>query len=274
MRPDLVCHITGARHAGPHAGIDGAGGSPRVLAVRAIILAAGRGSRLAPLTDDRPKPLVDVLGRSLLLRTLDRLREVGIPDRDVVIVTGYRADMIDAVVEREGLRCERVYNPRWSDWNNFYSLLVARAAMRGEAFFQFDGDVVFDGQVLPRMIDARDGAALAVDVRSGLDAEPMKVVVDGDGYLRELSKQCDPARAIGEYIGITKLDAATADLVFDDLERFEAEGITHEYYDHAYHRLGASGRARIGIVDITDCEAMEVDDVADLRRAEARLVGG
>jgi len=97
--------------------------------VRAIILAAGRGSRLAPLTDDRPKPLVDVLGRSLLLRTLDRLREVGIDDRAVVIVTGYRAEMIEAVMRREGLRCELVLNPRWHDWNNFYSLLVARAAM-------------------------------------------------------------------------------------------------------------------------------------------------
>ena len=53
---------------------------------------------------------------------------------------------------------------------------------------------------------------------------------------------------------------------------FEPEGITHEYYDHSYHRLAVSGQARFGIVDIADCEAMEVDDVADLRRAEARLM--
>lgn len=240
--------------------------------MRAIILAAGRGSRLAPLTDDRPKPLVDVLGRSLLLRTIDRLREVGIEERQVVIVTGYRAEMIDAVVQREGLRCEQVFNPHWNDWNNFYSLLVAREASRGEAFLQFDGDVVFDAQVLPRML-ATDGAALAVEVRPGLDAEAMKAVTGADGYLSELSKTLDPTRAVGEYVGITKLDAASAAVVFDDLARFEAEGITHEYYDHAYHRLAVSRRVRIEIVDIADCEAMEVDDVADLQRVEARLRG-
>ncbi len=239
--------------------------------MRAIILAAGRGSRLAPLTDDRPKPLVDVLGRSLLLRTLDRLREVGIDDRAVVIVTGYRAEMIEAVMRREGLRCELVLNPRWHDWNNFYSLLVARAAMRGEAFLQFDGDVVFDAQVLPRMLARRDEAALAVELQPDMGAEPMKVVVGDDGYLRELSKTLDPARAIGEYIGITRIDAGTGEILFADLARFEAEGITHEYYDHSYHRLASTGQARFGIVDITDCEALEVDDLADLQRAEACL---
>ncbi|MBK7825699.1 sugar phosphate nucleotidyltransferase, partial [Nannocystis sp.] len=85
--------------------------------------AAGRGNRLAPLTDDRPKPLVEVLGRSMLLRTLDRLREVGVHDSAVVIVTGYRANMIEELVKREGLACELVFNPRWHDYNNCHSLL-------------------------------------------------------------------------------------------------------------------------------------------------------
>ena len=120
--------------------------------------------------------------------------------------------------------------------------------------------------------DLPDRRSLVIDVPD-LGAEPMKAVVGPDGLLRELSKTLDPARALGEYIGITRLDAETAGVVFDDLERFEAEGITHEYYDHSYHRIAASGRGRIGVVDITDCEAMEVDDVADLERVEARLAG-
>lgn len=239
--------------------------------MRAIILAAGRGVRLAPLTDDRPKPLVEVLGRSLLLRTIDRLREVGIDDRAVVIVTGYREAMIRAVMEREGLACELVHNPRWAEWNSWHSLHVARAALAGGPFLQFEGDVVFDERVLPRMLAAPGGAALAVEVRPMPDDEAMKAVVDERGILRELSKTLDAARSIGEYIGITRLDAATGAQVFDDLARFEAEGITHEYYDHSYHRLAVAGQASFGIVDVADCEALEIDDLADLRRAEAKL---
>lgn len=239
--------------------------------MRAVILAAGRGSRLAPLTDDRPKPLVAVRGRSLLLRTIDRLREIGVDDRAVVVVTGYREAMITAALASEGLRCEQVFNPRWSEWNSWHSLHVAREALRGEAFLQFEGDVVFDAQVLPRMIAAPSGAALAVEVRPMPDDEAMKAVVDADGVLLELSKTLDAARSIGEYIGITRLDAATGELVFADLARFAAEGITHEYYDHSYHRLAETRAARFGIVDVADCEALEIDDLADLRRAEARL---
>ncbi|HEY0136074.1 MAG TPA: phosphocholine cytidylyltransferase family protein, partial [Nannocystis sp.] len=187
--------------------------------MRAIILAAGRGSRLAPLTDDRPKPLVEVLGRSLLLRTIDRLREVGVEDRDVVIVTGYRAEMIEAVMRREDLRCELVANPRWHDWNSFNSLLVARDRLRGAPFLQFEGDVVFDERVLPRVLGAPGGAVLAVEVVPMPDDEAMKAVVDADGVLLELSKTLDARRSIGEYVGITRLDVATGEQVFDDLAR-------------------------------------------------------
>lgn len=239
--------------------------------MRAVILAAGRGTRLAPLTDDRPKPLVEVRGRSLLLRTIDRLRDVGVDDRAVVVVTGYREEMITAALAREGLRCEQIHNPRWSDWNSWHSLHVARQALRGEAFLQFEGDVVFDERVLPRMVAAPGGAALAVEVRPMPDDEAMKAVVDAEGVLLELSKTLDAARSIGEYIGVTRLDAATGELVFADLARFAAEGITHEYYDHSYHRLAVARAARFGIVDVADCEALEIDDLADLRRAEAKL---
>ena len=99
--------------------------------MKAVILADGRGSRLAPLTDDRPKPLVSVGGRPLLLRTIGRVTQLGIPDRDVVIVTGYREEMVSALLRREGLGCRVVYNPRWFDYNSWHSLWVAREALIG-----------------------------------------------------------------------------------------------------------------------------------------------
>lgn len=240
--------------------------------MKAVILAAGRGTRLAPLTDDRPKPLVEVGGRPLLLRTLERVIQAGIAPRDVVIVTGYRENMVAELMRREGLACKLVTNPRWFDWNSFYSLAVAKEALAGAPFLQFEGDVLFDQQILPRLLEATFPAVLAVEVKPMPDAEAMKARVIGDDRkLIALSKEEDPARSIGEYVGIARISADVAKLVFDDLDRFVDEGITHQYYDHSYHRLAAAGTAAFHAVDVADCQAIEIDDPTDLARAEVLL---
>ena len=234
--------------------------------MKAIILAAGVGSRLAPLTDDRPKPLVEVGGKSLLLRMLERLAAVGITGKDVIVVGGYRMDVLAASLEAAGQAVTLVRNPRFDTWNNFYSIAVAREAVAGDGFVQLDGDVLFDGKVLPRLLAAPGPGALAVDVRTELDPETMKVMAAG-GRVTAMAKTLDPAGCLGEYIGILRVDAAFAPEVFAELALFPGEGLTHEYYDHAYHRLAARGRGPLNVVDIHDCQTIEIDDRADLDRA-------
>jgi choline kinase len=237
--------------------------------MKAIILAAGKGTRLAPLTNDLPKPMVDVAGRPLLLRTIDRLAAAGIAGADVIVVTGYRQESIRARLDAAGLgACRTVFNPRWEDWNNNYSLLVAREAAGGDAILQIDGDVLFDGAVIPRMLAAPGPACLSIDVRKELDPETMKVEADSEGRIRAISKKLDPAACAGEYIGLTRLDAPAASLVFDELARFPELKLTHEYYEHAYHRLAGRGACTFRVVNIHDCVTTEIDDLADLRRAE------
>jgi choline kinase len=240
--------------------------------MKAVILAAGKGTRLAPLTNDIPKPMIELAGRPLLLRTIDRLAAVGIRGADVIVVTGYREEAIRSRLDKEGLSaCQTVFNPHWEDWNNFYSLLVAREAVAGDSLLQFDGDLLFDAAVLPRMLAASGPACLAVDVRDELDAETMKVTADAEGRISQVSKKLDAKSSLGEYIGLARLDAPVARLVFDELARFPDMGITHEYYDHSYHLLASRGQGPFHVVDIHDCVTTEIDDLADLRRAQALL---
>lgn len=238
--------------------------------MKAVILAAGMGSRLAPLTDDRPKVLVEVLGRSMLLRQLDWLAAAGIPSRDVVIVGGYRIDALRDALARAGKAdCTVVANEHYADWNNFWSLYVAEPAVRGHDLLQLDGDVVLDGTLLPRLLAAPGDALLAVDCRDHLDDETMKVQVRaGTGEVVGLSKLLPPASCAGEYIGISRLSAAVAAQVFAELVRLRDDGLTGEYYERAYLRLMERGDARFGIVDVHDCTVLEIDDLADLARAE------
>jgi len=241
--------------------------------MKAVILAAGVGSRLAPLTDDQPKALVPVLGRSLLFRQLDFLAAAGIPSEDVAIVGGYRLDQLTKRVSEAGYRCAIVNNDKFDTWNNFYSVLVAEAALRGHDFLQLDGDTVLDANVLPRMIAAPGDGLLAVDTCANLDAEAMKVQLAGGktGRLVAVSKKLHAADCAGEYIGVIKVSAAAAPAYFAELAQLPNEGLTNEYYEHAIHRLSQRNAATWGIVDVGDCRVLEIDDLDDLARAEAIL---
>jgi choline kinase len=239
--------------------------------MKAVILAAGMGSRLAPLTNDRPKPMVDVGGKPLLFRTLDRLAEAGLSGPDVVIVTGYREDVIRARLAEAGCRATLVTNTRHDDWNNWYSLYCAREHLM-DGFLLVDGDVLFDSVVLPRMLSTRGPAAMSIDVRPDLDEETMKVIAPGaERRIRAVSKKLPPEDSLGEYIGVTRVDADATRLVFDELARFEAEALTNEYYEHAIHRLASRGELTVFACDVGDCVTIEIDDAQDLARAEALL---
>ncbi len=241
--------------------------------MKAVILAAGVGSRLAPLTNDRPKALVPVLGVPILFRHLDSLAKAGIGPADVIVVGGYKIDVLRRELAAAGHTAVTVVeNDRFEPWNNFWSLYVAEAAVAGHDFLQIDGDALLDDEILPRMIEASGEALLAVDCREDLDDETMKVQLrDDDTQVAAVSKKLDPADCVGEYIGVTKLTAAAAHQVFRELEVLRDLGLTHEYYEHAYHRLTGRDQVRFGIVDVHDCTVTEIDNVEDLARAEDML---
>ncbi len=182
---------------------------------KAVILAAGVGSRLAPLTNDRPKALVPVLGKPILFRHLDSLAQAGIADRDVIVVGGYKIDVLRQALAADHPEVTVIENDRFEPWNNFWSLYVAEAAVGGHVYLQIDGDALLDDVILPRMIEASGEALLAVDCREELDDETMKVQLKDDSVqVAAVSKKLAADDCVGEYIGVTKLTAAAAARVF------------------------------------------------------------
>jgi L-glutamine-phosphate cytidylyltransferase len=237
--------------------------------MKAVILAAGMGSRLYPRTAERPKPLVEVGGVPLLLRTLDRLAEVGLRGGDVVVVAGYREQMLREAVAHRGVTV--VVNDKHEVWNNFWSLYLARTAIGDGGFLQLDGDVLFEAEVIRRVLAARGPGALSVDIRADLDPETMKVAAGADGILSGVSKLMPAEGALGEFVGVSRVDASLQPMVFAELLALVADGLTGEYYEHAYHRLMQRGAGPFRVVDVSDLSTIEIDDEDDLRRAEAFL---
>jgi choline kinase len=236
--------------------------------MKGIVLAAGPGRRLQPLTDDLPKTLLPLSdGRTILDLALTNLRSVGI--EDVVVVTGFAAGCVE---ERRrdlegchGVRLELVYNERAEEWNNAYSLWLARGAF-GEGALLVNGDTVHPAAVEERLLTARGpGVVLAVDTEKPLGEEEMKVLLAGDGTLQTVSKEIDPETAEGEYIGVTLIEPEAARPLADALEATWRRDPS-DYYEDAFQELVDRG-GKVHIAPIGQVEWVEVDNHEDLTRA-------
>ena len=234
-----------------------------------IVLAAGGGWRLRPLTDELPKTLLTVDGdRSILEIAIANFAAVGLTE--TVVVVGHAAqevaDRAPALQRRYGMTLELVHNDRFDVWNNAYSLWLARDAFKESALL-CNGDTVHPVDVEERLLAARGVApiVLAVDDQKSLAEEEMKVILDEERRLVRINKAIDPAQADGEYIGVTLIEPEAADRLSEALQLvFERD--TTLYYEDGYQQYADWGEL-IRTASIGRCDWVEVDNHDDLARA-------
>jgi len=234
----------------------------------AVILVAGIGSRLRPITDDRPKALVDIGGETILGRAVRLLADYGV--RKVVLATGYREDAVRSALRDAPVAVEYCRNPDFDRTQNSVSLALCRANAVTDAFFKLDGDVVFQRQVLERLDASPAELAVAVDAGRMLDEEAMKVSTQGSA-ISAFGKGISLAASAGESIGIERISRAASARIFDALDQTIAAGETGLYYEDIYSRLIARGELRAEAVAVRDLPWTEVDDFSDLERARAMV---
>jgi len=232
----------------------------------AVILVAGIGARLGDV-EGRPKCLVPVGERSLLLRALDALLAVGV--EEIVFATGYREEAIREAVEGLPLRAHFCPNPAYSSTQNAVSLHHCADAVAGRSFFKLDGDVLFGVEVLERLRAGEGAIRAAVDRSVALADEEMKVLMEGD-RITAFGKHLDPARAAGESIGIERIDASIAGRLFEALAEAVRQGRTGIYYEHVYDALLGEG-VDVRSVDVTGLPWTEIDTPEDLAQAQLLL---
>ena len=226
---------------------------------RAIILAAGRGSRLGT---GRPKCLSRVGGRPLVEHQLDALEAVGVEQVDMVV--GFEQEQIRELV---GDRARYVVNERYAETNSLYSFLCA--AERGpDDVFVLNADVLFDERVLWRLLDAGPDA-IAYDSTSGGDAEEMKID-HFDGELVEMRKDLEDHRSRGENLGVLRLSRASVALARSVArELVWGRGALNDWLASAVNRV-AEHRC-IDCVDVAGLPWTEIDFPEDLAAARDKV---
>lgn len=240
--------------------------------MKAILLAAGIGSRIRPLTDDKPKCLLEVNGRTILQNMIENVIAVGMTE--VIIITGYLEEQIKAYIAEHfpTLNVTYIRNEKYLDTNTGYSLMLTKDAVNGDAFIKFDADVVFEKAILQKLVDSEYETALCLDKNINLEAEEVKAIATPEGKVLEVGKKLDPAKAAGESIGIEKIGKEAAALLYAELERLmEDTANWKEYYDDSYTTLVNQG-VPFGVVDITGLKWVEVDTHEDYARAKELFV--
>lgn len=239
--------------------------------MKAIILAAGTASRLRPLTSNTPKCLLKVGQRTLLGRSMDALIAAGI--HEFVIVTGYLHEQIETFVRQtygESISVCFIHNKDFETTNNIYSLWLARPEADGEEVLLLDSDLLYDGEIVKRILrDSHDNVLTLI--RHELGEEEMKVVMDSDGSITEISKTCSPALAAGESLGIERMGKAYTTALYKELDvMMNREHLENKFYELAFQRLIAEGQT-FSVLDVTDLFSCELDTVEDFENAKERI---
>ena len=236
--------------------------------MKGVVLAAGPGRRLHPLTEELPKTLLPVSVECTILDVaLANLSSVGLDE--IVIVTGFAAERVEerrADLElRYGVRLELVYNDRAEEWNNAYSLWLAREALHDGGLL-VNGDTVHPASVEEALLEARGpDVLLAIDDEKELGEEEMKVLLDGDSSVQRISKEIEPASAKGEYIGVALIEPSAGGRLADALETTWRRN-PDLYYEDGFQEL-VDGGGQIHVAPIGTVDWVEVDDHDDLARA-------
>lgn len=236
--------------------------------MKAVILAAGVGSRMRPLTDNNPKSLLKVGGKTILQRMIDNLLAVNI--NQIAIVTGYLEEQIKDFVKETypNLNVTFIKNEIYDKTNTAYSLNLTKDFVGSEDFIKFDADVVFEKEVLERLINNTQGSCLCIDKNIHLDKEEVKVITEKGDRVLKVGKKLDPSLSKGESIGIEKICGEAVKVLFEELGKvLENEANYQEYYDDSYTTLVEKG-SPFYAVDITGLKWVEIDTHEDYHKAQ------
>jgi len=236
--------------------------------LKAIILAAGVGSRIRPLTDNCPKSLLKIGDYTILQMMLSRLKSSGI--NDVVIVLGYLQQQIKDYITTNfsELNVQFVINEHYESTNTGYSLMLTEPLVQDGDFIKFDADVVFEQTILNKLIACEFNNVLCIDKEINLDAEEIKVIINEQGKVLKASKEVAPKDAVGESIGIEKIGYKTAKLLFSELKLMMQDKENHQaYYEAAYERL-IDKKVEFNTLDITGYKWTEIDTLNDFDLAK------
>lgn len=238
----------------------------------AIILAAGMGTRLRPLTDEIPKPLLEMNGLTLLERMIKNCMNENI--QKFIVITGYYSQKVDDLCsqleDKYSISIKTIKNENYDTTNTSVSTFLASSYIedneKDEDFILINGDNVLDPEIIHNIVKS-EYSSLIVDNYKQLNEESFKLIIDND-EIKDIGKQLEIEESSGEFIGVSKVvssDLSKFNSILDELIKDDSQN----YYDYAYQDL--SKLTHLEYVFTDGLEWTEIDDHVDYQKAQSIL---
>ncbi|OOY70036.1 phosphocholine cytidylyltransferase family protein [Solemya velum gill symbiont] len=230
----------------------------------ALLLAAGTGSRLRPLTLDAPKCLTEVSGEPILGRLIDNLRLQGI--KRLVVVTGYLDECIREFLGKNApdLQVDYIFNPVYRTTNNIYSLWLARKAIE-ESFVLIESDLVFEESMLDRML-VPDKIAIS-KILPWMNGTVVELNSNNSVAAFHVSHDVNDAKRY-KTVNIYSLSSQSWQRITKRLDQYVADNQVNEYYETVFADMVRDGSLEFDAVFFDKNKWYEIDCVKDLHEAE------
>ena len=233
----------------------------------AVVLAAGIGSRLGKITENKPKCLVRVAGKPILEHQIDALTAASI--ENLYLVVGHLNEQVrDFCSNINKIKITVVVNKDPTGTNNMYSLYLTEKFVNGKAFILMNGDVVCNESILKKLVESEE-SDMIVAIKNKFNEESMKIVVQDSGIISGITKTFTEDEAWGISCDIYKFSEESSVELFNELRRvIETERDLKQWTEVAIHCLLSSGRLAMKPVDIGNISWTEIDNRDDLALAD------
>jgi HAD superfamily hydrolase (TIGR01450 family) len=236
--------------------------------LKAVILAAGIGSRLSLITHKKPKCMIKVSGKPILYHQIHAYLKAGF--KDIVVVAGYRINQIRNYCNKfKRVNIKVLENKDYKTTNNMYSLFLTKDEVAGNGFFLSNGDVVFDPKIISDCVNTSSIKNAILCDNNYYSKESMKVSVDKSGYINNINKEISSSKAFSTSIDLYKFSSQSSNALFEKMsEIITEEKNLNEWTEVALQILLKQGIIKMRPFDIKGKRWIEIDDLKDLSIAD------
>lgn len=229
--------------------------------MKAVILAAGRGTRMPEITKEIPKCLIDISGKTIIERQIDILSRNNV--EKIFVVTGFKAEEIENKIKNFE-NVEIINNKDYATTDNLYSLFLTSDKLKDEEFILLNGDTVFDPDIIKMLTEKTDMDIAPVDSKY-YDLEELKIR-EKDGRIAEILPKSAPEEiSNGSTIGIFKFSSNGSKILFDEIEELIKKEIKNKWFEFALNNI--LEKIRMYKLDIHGLKWIEIDTIEDVKKS-------